>query len=285
MQRPLDELLAMLDGVLDADPARARAAAAARAAAEVLAPTLPLVHRTGKPQKSGAPTGIGPLLASGALRASDEGAKVTGDPQKAAERARKQRIQEQVGWRSKVCFFLGYPLYHLGSAVLVFRAAALDRRRVTFTPFDTGGLIGGRICPPAGVTDELGTAAVLAAHVGGGQDLVPFATAFLVCHLREPSDWMSRAPSGEPDFPQYHGLVGREPGRHSWIIEVQCHEDVPLMEREEDMELLILDRARLVRDVPAHLQKKTVVCEPAEGEDFRSAAARHILERMRKGRG
>jgi hypothetical protein len=202
--RPVDELLEALEQALAETPERKDAAREARCSS--LAPGLPLVHRTAGPKY---PTAWRTILAERRIVAFEA----------STDRER------DLGLAHVVYFFLGCAAYPEGIAALLFAASDDLRRRSTFTPFDTGALDGYlRPADPGrrDAWDEAAKKAVLAGHLGRGEEAARFFGPFAAGHLTDPLDYVRRPQVSATDWPAYHGLESTSGDRRAWTIESRC---------------------------------------------------------------
>lgn len=263
MPRSLRELLARLEQVLAGDPDRGSAAHEARPAAKAMAPHLPLVHRTGAPRRWRA------IFEDRMLKAEDVGS--------ASERA--------LGFERAVYLFAGCGAYHKGNVALVFAQGLARRDDATFTPFDSGGLVGhsapdGR---DAATWKQEERQEFFQAHLGHGRDLADFLGPYIAAHFRDPVAYVTTGRIGEPDFPAYHGLVSKNRDRRAWTAEVQIHGDVSTDGNPALLSVLLNDRD-LRRDLPPVALRIARVTrdEGDDGTHFIELIARHILDMLPK---
>ena len=180
-------------------------------------------------------------------------------------------------------FFLGCGAYPDGPVAFVFDADTVLSRSASFTPFDSGSIE--RHAEPANAGlraswDSTAKDHFLAEHLGHGFDVVPFASAFIAAHFRDPVDYVTRGHGSEPDFPAYHGLASAAADRRAWTIEVQAHHDVPLTLGRPGVCDIVAARPSLLEELPDDLVASARVAR-AENEVLESIAER-IVEQIQR---
>lgn len=257
IHRPLDELLGRLRARVERDVERTDVAREIRSNALVM--KLPLVHRTAPAEK---PDTWRAILKSGTIRAG------------APHTEREKRL----GSKRTAYFFFGHPAWPSGLAAFVLAPHNDVLGHATFTPFDSGGLTKHMAAiEPAVTLDDSMKEELLASHVGAGDDLREFASAFIATHVRTPDAYVSRPQVSQPDWPAFHGLRSITGDRRSWTIELQVHGDVSLDPPEERIAALILGG----RDNGIDIDDDVFgLCTLVETEDdVPTAVVNHILTR------
>ena len=238
--QPLDAMRGRIEETSASDVARGRAADTGRAAAETLAGSLPLTHRT---VTSGGPTLL-EILESKSLLAT----------RPCTER------EVECGIDRAVYFFLGCAAYPDGAVTFLVAQDVLQRVRGSFSPFDSGSLSDhARPSDPGAGWDEADKQAFLALHLGPGTDAVSFCGTYMAAHFHDPTDYVRFGQQSVPDFPAYHGLASGCEDRRAWSIEVRLHADVEL--NDENTEAIVIGSSDLLVDFDDDLFGKVVVAE------------------------
>lgn len=248
-------MLTRLRESLEQDPPRAVAAETSRTGAQSLIQHCPLVHRTvwpTEPADERNPTlferknpTLQEILASGRLTAI----------------APCTQREVDCGIDRVVYFFLGCGAFPDGSVAFLARAAVLNTKRASYTPFDTGSLTHwSRPRDPGQSWEESDKAKFLADYLGVGGDAVAYSIEYVAAHFRSPPDYVCRPQRSDPDFATYHGLMSPSGDRRAWSIEVQLQEDLEL--DIEHLERIIVASHDLWLDIPDHLSGITPPAEP-----------------------
>lgn len=218
---------------------------------------IPWVHRTCRP---GRPRWKD-LWAEGRLRAQDASCE-----------------PERVRGHSPVVYLsLGYAAYPHGLLALLIAPDA-DELGGTATPFDSGGVLTGRM-----LLDGTPLTADDAVRFWESW-LLPLAevralcAAWIASHFSEPNAYLALPSDSDPDLPARHGLVALPPlGRLAWTIEGQVAADVPLdLVRE-----VICARRALIWKLPAAYRANASY--PPDEEAYTEASFdRYIAVRVRE---
>lgn len=267
--RELGDLLLSLDAACRAEPARDACRSSAAEGARTL--VLPWVHRTGASDPFHTWRSI---LLTGGLTPSNVKAHEAAD-----------------GRRRTVYFFLATCAYPKGHIAFVFKPNASDlTARATFSPFDTGSLLGWAEpdrSHPAGATywpwNDENRCRFLQEYTGAVDSLPAFAQAFLASHFRRAQDYVTRPQKSFPDFPAYHALRSLTGDRRAWTIEVQVHgEDIVPLDLEH-LQRIFVDGMPIFQELPSELKTFAQVVhddadQDSSGDPLAEACAHWICQ-------
>lgn len=261
--RDCEQLLAAIQSACTADQDREACRASAAVEAQRLAPRLPWMHRTGRPHcgptgTSGKPSSWRTIFATGRLTPSEVKAHEALD-----------------GRSASVYFFIGACAFPKGNIVLIFQPGYTDwLPRATFTPFDTGSLVGfadlepghparGQYSPWT-VTEHC---RYLQDHSGAAPALGTYLPIYLAAHFRRPTDYVTRPQISSPDIPPYHGLRSASGDRRTWTVEVQLEGEAgATLDSETLLEILVVGKDRFDA-LPARFKVMARVLEEDDGHD------------------
>lgn len=164
------------------------------------------------------------------------------------------------GIERAVYFFMGCVAYPSGSAAFIVPNRLLDRKRASYSPFDTGSLSSyARLRDPLAPWDDAQKHAFLESHLGDGTDAIAFAAEYVAAHFEDAADYVRRPQRSDPDFPTYHDLTSTTGDRRAWSIEVQLHDDLELT--TEHLEAIAVADKELRFDIPEDLFEKLIIAE------------------------
>ncbi|MBI2391033.1 MAG: hypothetical protein HYV09_15685 [Deltaproteobacteria bacterium] len=249
MPRPLSELCAAIEAVLD--ESRRVSRDAALPLARRLAAHMPWVHRTG-----GHGATASEILAAGAL--------IRPPAASASEQA--------LGIEPAVYSFLGAGAYPSGWLAVLHAPPSATYPDV-FTAFDSGSVhrpFLRRAADPR--WSELPERVrFLRAHEGSGEGVGEYAAQFIAAHFIDPLDYVRRL-RGTPDHPTHHGLSDATDDRRAWTIEARCHVPVELGS------CTFVAREDRLLDLPTDVLARTEPAPDAGTDDPVAATIARILE-------
>lgn len=243
MPRDVRELVAKINADCDADPA---AREHRFRPPEAWLRRMPLIHRAKKPETWHA------IVAESTLRGARDDTGMN-------------------EWSEAVVFLnVGYSAYPNGNLAFVLEPSTMkpaDR----FTPFDTGAVARGFLdvpLPCAQFVDE---------HQGSAGELGPFVERYVVAHLNDSADYLTRPQRSEPDYPPYHRASSTTGDRRAWTIEVQVDGDVAL-DGDTLVAVLAAD-VDILRPMKAHMRRKAST-PPNPGDDFGEVLKERIVNHV-----
>lgn len=183
--------------------------------------------------------------------------------------------ERDAGRGQAVYLYAGAGVYPHGSVAFLLRQDLVGTVPATFTPFDTGGVDGGRMDHPGTPHD------LYAAWCTEGQALSEVLPHYVAALFDVAEDYVRRV-SGVPDRPPPHGVTAKD-GRFAgaWAVEVQVHEPIQV---EPWLEGVVVLRRDLIDALPdAWVEHAAYPFEPDgewEGDalSFARGIARVILE-------
>lgn len=164
---------------------------------------------------------------------------------------RKQVEIDAFGSQVRVYFYLGAGCYPEPAVAWLVRRDGV--RTGSFTPFDSGGVFGGKARPTIPGDPTAAEWARLpvrvrtvAEHAGASSDVVAFTADYLAIHFDDPLDYVRRSQISDMDYPVYHGLRGPNRDRRDWTVEVQSYDGVPVDASSGTVaEVVVLGRPRV----------------------------------------
>lgn len=278
------QLLAAIESACKTDKEREACRTAATVEAQRLAPHLPWMHRTGRAHAgpsgaNGKPSSWKTIFATGRLAPS---------PVKAHEALD--------GRSASVYFFVGACAFPKGNIVLVFQPENTHwLPRATFTPFDTGSLIGFAaldLAHPAheryAPWTEREHCRYLQDHSGAGLALGKYLPTYLAAHFHRPADYVTRPQISSPDLPAVHGLRSASGDRRTWTVEVQLEGEAGApLDSETLLEIIVVGKDRFDA-LPARFKSMARVLDEdddheASDDTLAAACAERTLQRAEEG--